>query len=145
VELTIHPLALTILEEKREKYLREHRASTAPVLSITGQKMEDSLQPTGHIFDPPTQDEANKSVGNWGRECAKKHGLEELAEKQITRHSARLTFSILLQDAGVDPATVALLLGHTTTKYVLETYKRHRPKDQLIHVAKLPNAQWRVA
>jgi integrase len=143
VELTLHPLALAILEEKREKYLG-HQKPKAPVLTITGQKIGEPA-PTDHIFDLPTQDGANKSLGKWAEDCAKKHGLEDLAEKHLTWHSARLTFSILLQDAGVDPATVALLLGHTTTKYVLEVYKRHRPKDQLMHIAKLPSAQWRVA
>jgi len=37
---------------------------------------------------------------------------------------------------------VALLLGHTTTRYVNETYKRHRPKDQTATIAKLPAAEW---
>ena len=62
--------------------------------------------------------------------------------KHITWHCARLSFSILLQDANVDTATVALMLGHTTTKFVHETYKRHRPKDQSVNLAKLPQAVW---
>jgi len=52
-------------------------------------------------------------------------------EKHITWHCARLSFSILLQDAQVDNATVALLLGHTTSRYVNETYKRHQRKNYL--------------
>jgi hypothetical protein len=62
--------------------------------------------------------------------------MEELVLKELTWHSARLTFSILLQDAGVDPATVALLLGHTTSKHVLDAYKRHRPKNQLATIVR---------
>jgi hypothetical protein len=62
-------------------------------------------------------------------------------KKHITWHSARLSFSILLQDANVDTATVALLLGQTSTKYVNEVYKRHRPKDQRENIAKLPTVE----
>ena len=145
VELTLHPLALSILEEKRQKYLALDQQNETPIFTISGEKAEISRQPNGRIFTLPTQDGARKAVTKWAQDAAKLHDIEELEEKYITWHSARLTFSILLQDAGVDPATVALLLGHTTTKYVLETYKRHRPKDQLIHVAKLPKAEWRVA
>lgn len=102
-------------------------------------------QPTGRIFELGTQNGCNKNLGLWGREAGRTHDLEELSLKELTWHSARLTFSILLQDKGVDPATVALLLGHTTTKYVLDTYKRHRPKDQLATIVKLPEAQWQSA
>jgi integrase len=63
-------------------------------------------------------------------------------DKDITWSCARLSFSIILQDANTDAATVALLLGHTTTRYVNETYKRHRPKDQSATIAKLPAAEW---
>ena len=38
----------------------------------------------------------------------------------------------------LDSATVAYLLGHTTTKQVERTYKRHRPKDQSEAINKLP-------
>jgi len=82
----------------------------------------------------PTHDGANKSIGKW----VKRAGIN----KDITFSCARLSFSILLQDALVDQATVALLLGHTTTRYVNETYKRHRPKDNAATVAKLPAAEW---
>jgi len=73
-----------------------------------------------------------------------KHQLEDLAEKHITWQSARLTFSILLQDAGVDPATVALLLGHTTTKHDLEVYKRHDPKNKcpISLSCRRPSGEW---
>jgi integrase len=60
-------------------------------------------------------------------------------QKHITWQSARLSFSILLQDANVDDATMALLLGHQSTQYVQKTYKRFRPKDQTSAIAKLPS------
>jgi integrase len=62
-------------------------------------------------------------------------------ENHITWHCARLSFSILLQDENADAATVALLLGHTSTKYVLQTYKRHRLKDQQHVINRLPAAK----
>jgi integrase len=45
-----------------------------------------------------------------------------------------------LQDANVDTATVALLLGHTSTKYVDEVYKRYRPENQMEVILKLPGS-----
>lgn len=116
-----------------------------PQLLVRSGQPSGIWQPTGRIFDLGTQNGCNKNLGLWGREAGRTHDLEELYLKELTWHSARLTFSILLQDKGVDPATVALLLGHTTTKYVLDTYKRHRPKDQLATIVKLPEAQWRTA
>jgi integrase/recombinase XerD len=39
----------------------------------------------------------------------------------------------------VDDATVALLLGHTSTQYVNKTYKRFRPKNPVGAIANLPS------
>lgn len=61
--------------------------------------------------------------------------------KHITWNCARLSFSILLQDANVNAATVALLLGHTTSKYVNDIYKRYRPKDQAQAISQLPDLE----
>lgn len=113
VELTLHPVAQAILDSKKKKL--ENRGGP-------------------NIFHLPTHDGANKSLGKW----AHRAGID----KDITWHSARLSFSILLQDAKVDTATVALLLGHTTTRHVNETYKRHRPKNQIEHILKLPAVAW---
>ena len=145
VEITLHPISLAILDQKRANWTENREISKNPMKPSPIVTVEELGQPSGCIFDLPTQDGAKKSVATWAQQVAKANELEDLAEKHITWHSARLTFSILLQDAGVDPATVALLLGHTTTKYVLETYKRHRPKDQLAHISKLPQVAWRVA
>ena len=70
-------------------------------------------------------------LGIWTREA----GLK----KKITWSCARLSFSVLLQDKNVDSATVAYLLGHTTTKQVNRIYKRHRPKDQYATISNLPD------
>lgn len=82
------------------------------------------------VFNLPTANGANKVLSAWCKSAA--------IEKHITWNCARLSFSILLQDSNVDVATVALLLGHTTTKYVNLTYKRYRPKDQNGAILKLP-------
>jgi integrase len=110
--ITLHPIAKGILD-KRAKQLPENRKD-------------------GLVFRLPSQDMALRTLDTWCKDAG--------IQKHITWHSARLSFSILLQDANVDTATVALLLGQTTTKYVNETYKRHRPKDQRENIAKLPEA-----
>ncbi|RFM27003.1 site-specific integrase [Deminuibacter soli] len=85
------------------------------------------------IFALPSANGCNKILKTW----MERAGLQ----KSITWSCARLSFSILLQDARVDNATVALLLGHTTTHYVNKTYKRHRPKDQMENIGKLPSPE----
>ncbi len=118
VEITLHPVVKMILENKKLKAL----------------KFSKSKNLSGRIFTLPTPEGSNKSLGKWVKRAK--------IDKYITWHSARLSFSILLQDAHVDTATVALLLGHTTSRYVNETYKRHRPKDQSEHLNKLPSITW---
>ena len=82
------------------------------------------------VFYLPTANGANKVLNQW-METAKIH-------KHITWSCARLSFSILLQDKNVDDATVAYLLGHSSTEQVKKTYKRHRPKDQSASISYLP-------
>jgi integrase len=85
------------------------------------------------IFSLPTADGANKVLSGW----VKKSGIK----KHITWSCARLSFSILLQDRNVDDATVAYLMGHTTTEQVRKTYKRHRPKNQQETIRQLPSPE----
>jgi integrase len=113
VILTMHPIAKAILDKRKARF--------------------DGQQPEGKVFKLPTADGANKVLKAWVNIAG--------IDKYITWSSARLSFSILLQDERVDAATVALLLGHTTTKYVNDTYKRHRPKDQRAVIAKLPSPE----
>jgi len=82
------------------------------------------------VFSLPSADGANKILEQW----MKSSGIC----KHITWSCARLSFSILLQDKNVDDATVAYLMGHTTTEQVRKTYKRHRPKDQEQSIGHLP-------
>ena len=58
--------------------------------------------------------------------------------KHITWHCARHSFSVLLQQNGVDIATVAGMLGHTSTKYVHQTYQRYIKNSALDAINKLP-------
>lgn len=108
VILTLHPIALKILGKQREK----HGATCVTVFKL------------------PTANGANKILDLWVTAA----GLD----KYITWSCARLSFSILLQDERVDNATVAYLLGHTTTKQVERIYKRHRPKNQMAAITVLP-------
>lgn len=114
VLITLHKIAQRILEEARRL--------------VVG-----SINPNDTVFDLPTADGANTSLKEW----VKNAGIK----KHITWSCARLSFSILLQDQRVDDATVAYLMGHTTTKQVQSNYKRHRPKNQEAVIALLPNVE----
>jgi integrase len=82
------------------------------------------------VFRLPSNDGCNKILGQWMKSAQ--------IDKEITWSCARLSFSILLQDKNVDDATVAYLMGHTSTDQVRSTYKRHRPKDQAAVISLLP-------
>ena len=116
VVITLHPTALKIIEKQRKKL--QHY----------------TIQPE-LIFDLPTANGANKMLGLWAKDAG--------IDKVFTWSCARLSFSVLLQDERVDTATVAYLLGHTTTKQVERAYKRHRPKDQKATINKLPDESQR--
>ena len=116
VIITLHSTALKIIEEQRKKLLHY------------------TVQPE-LVFDLPTANGANKMLGLWAKEAG--------INKKYTWSCARLSFSVLLQDENVDTATVAYLLGHTTTKQVERVYKRHRPKDQRATISKLPDKNQR--
>jgi hypothetical protein len=45
---------------------------------------------------------------------------------------------VLLQQKGIDLATVSGMLGHTTTKYVQQTYKRYLQNSAVDAIRKLP-------
>ena len=85
---------------------------------------------SGLVFHLPTQDGANKVLSKWCSDAA--------LNKHITWHCARHSFSVLLQQKGVDLATVAGMLGHTTTKYVQQTYKRYLQSSAIEAIKKLP-------
>jgi integrase len=114
---------VTRLQQKKTKVLLEiplHPIAAA----IVGEHK------TGLVFTLPTADGANKVIKKWCEDA----GLE----KHITWHCARLSFSVLLQDEGVNSATVAGMLGHTTTKYVESTYQPYRVHVGRKAIEKLP-------
>jgi integrase/recombinase XerD len=85
----------------------------------------------GKIFHLPTQDGANKVLGSWV--------ISAGINKHITWHCLRHSISVLLQDKGTDAATVAGMLGHTTTKYVHKTYQRYKLTSATKAITKLPS------
>ena len=101
-----------------------------PLHDIT--KMIIGERKTGLVFRLPTSEGANKILKKWCEDA----GLE----KHITWHCARLSFSVLLQDEGVNSATVAGMLGHTSTRYVETTYQRYRVHVGRKAIQKLPVA-----
>lgn len=114
VTITLHPIAEEILEKQRVKA-----------------ELDDCK--SKFVFALPTANGGNKVLSGW----MEKAGID----KHITWSCARLSFSILLQDQNVDDATVAYLMGHTTTEQVRRTYKRHRPKDQRATISQLPSPE----
>jgi integrase len=112
VTLTLHEIAKSILDDQRAK-------------------AEASIKQMRFVFALPTANGANKILNEWLRATG--------IEKHVTWSCARLSFSILLQDRNVDDATVAYLMGHTTTDQVRKTYKRHRPKNQFETINQLPS------
>ena len=113
VILTLHPIAKAILEKRRNS-------------------CRDS-SPSGLVFRVPSLNACNTFIQKWMNAAG--------INKYITWSCARLSFSILLQDRKVDDATVAYLMGHTTTNQVRKTYKRHRPKDQTETIRQLPSPE----
>jgi integrase len=96
-------------------------------MAIIGKRKE------GRIFYLPTQDGANKILKKWA--------LDAGINKHITWHCLRHSVSVILQDEGTDTATVAGMLGHTTTKYVQKTYQRYRFKSAEKAILKLPDLE----
>jgi integrase len=111
VTLTLHDIAKSILESQRAKADKSNKESR-------------------FVFALPTANGANKILGQWLNTAG--------INKHVTWSCARLSFSILLQDRNVDDATVAYLMGHSTTDQVRKTYKRHRPKNQSETISHLP-------
>lgn len=125
-----HSIVLSLVQKKT---FVEHRIELHPIARAILEKRKptfDNCPFEKRIFYLPSADGANKVLGQWTKNAH--------IEKHITWSCARLSFSILLQDSNVDAATVALLLGHTSTKYVNEVYRRYRPKNQFSAVSKLP-------
>lgn len=111
VAITLHPIAQQVILIQQEK---------ADAIKNTSNK----------VFHIPTREQCNKVILDWVRRAG--------IGNYYTFSCARLSFSVLLQDELVDDATVASLLGHKTTKQVNRTYKRHRPKNQMDTIRKLP-------
>ncbi len=78
VELTLHPISQKILDNRRIQFEMVNKNRRNP-----------DLKHRVRIFNLPTPNGGNKSVGKW----AYRRGIA----KHITWHSARLSFSILLQ------------------------------------------------
>lgn len=110
LQLTLHPISQHILQKRRQRFGGD--------------------EPRCLVFHLPDLRGCNAALAVWCRHAG--------VAKHITWHCARLSFSILLQDNKVDAVTVALLMGLTTVKYVLENYRRYRPLHAKESILKLP-------
>jgi integrase/recombinase XerD len=87
----------------------------------------------GKVLKLSDQGYANRILRSWVKSA--------LINKHITWHCLRHSFSVLLQDLGTDTATVAGMLGHTSTKYVERTYQRYKLDSAIVAINKLPTFQ----
>lgn len=79
-------------------------------LNDTAKKLlGEAGKPEGYVFDLPTANGCNKSVGLW----VKRAGIQ----KKITWHNFRHSFGTLLVYFGTDLVTTSELLGHASLKY----------------------------
>jgi len=124
-------LVFLINQEKTTVEQRVFLHAIAKEILLARRSRTEKIDGKTLVFKLPSQDMALRTLDDWCTAAG--------ITKHITWHSARLSFSILLQDANVDGATIALLLGQTSTQYVNKTYKRFRPKDQSSVIAKLPS------
>lgn len=87
--------------------------------------------PNTRVFSLPSANGANKVLGQWVNNAG--------IDKHITWHCLRHTVSHILLDKKVDADTVAALLGQTSSKYVIQTYKKRVKKAHIKNaVKKLP-------
>lgn len=121
-------------ENIQKEYVIVHQRKTGVFLELPLHQIATRVlgnpKVEGLAFHLPTQDGANKVLQKWADDA----GLQ----KHITWHCARHSFSVLLQKNGIDIATVAGMLGHTSTKYVHQTYKRYIQESAREAIAKLP-------
>jgi len=124
-------LVFMINQEKTKVEHRIYLHQIAKEILLSRKGRLQKLEWKSTVFKLPSQDGALRTLDNWCQDAG--------IQRHITWHSARHSFSILLQDARVDDATVALLMGLTSSEYVYKTYKRYRPKDQSESISRLPN------
>lgn len=115
------------------RYARKKTDVPAPVPlhPIALQLIGDMGHPDKKIFNLPNGDICNKTLKSW----MKAAGID----KHITWHSARHSLSVILQSNNVDVATVSGILGQTTSKHVLKTYKRYVVANGVKAINTLPN------
>jgi integrase/recombinase XerD len=82
------------------------------IVNTIEHKSKDEL-----VFKLPSHTGAKKAIDSWIENAG--------IDKNITWHSARHYVSVALQLKGVDHATVAGILGHSSTQYVQKVYKRY--------------------
>lgn len=116
---------------------RESRKRYVPITAITRPLLDRVLR------DAPGKDYLFDPWGNmWrdlGRRCA------GLGLPRLTSNDLRRSFGSMLARAGVPFEVIAKLMGHKSTKMVMEVYGQMRPQDLADIVNKLitaPAAKW---
>lgn len=81
VEITLHPIVVSILDEKRAQVEKRFRHQ----LSVPSGELPVTCEPAGRIFELGTQNGCNKNLGIWGRQ-----GRTDLVK---LRHRAHRVFA----------------------------------------------------
>ena len=127
---------LVVTEPKTENSVREIYLSDEAIRLLVENRKNHPFSP--YLFPSP------KTGGMYGPDCVgrihkkllEKAGIEE----HVRFHDLRHTFSTLAIQSGIDPKTVAEILGHASAEFSLDVYTRHnrhekrsRAENQRLH------------
>lgn len=133
----VKPLRWWQIKEKTILLRRQTKTGVPleiPLHPVVKAIIGDRKNPDDLVFCLPTADGANGVLNTWVTEYAK-------IDKHITWHCLRHSVSDILQDHGVDVATVAALLGQTSAKYILTVYKKRvKIRHTTAAIVHLPSA-----
>lgn len=118
---------------------RESRRRYVPITAITRPLLERVLR------DAPGDDLLFAAWGNMWRDLGNR--CLALGLPRMTSNDLRRSFGSMLARAGVPFEVIAKLMGHKSTKMVMEVYGQMRPQDLADIVNKLvaaPAAEWDV-
>lgn len=116
---------------------RESRKRYVPITAITRPMLERVLR------DAPGEDYLFDPWGNMWRDLGNR--CAALGLPRLTSNDLRRSFGSMLARAGVPFEVIAKLMGHKSTKMVMEVYGQMRPQDLADIVNKLitaPAAKW---
>jgi integrase/recombinase XerD len=115
--------SFSFLQNKTKVRVEKPLPQTA--LNFLGEKGE------GLLFKlPKSANGCNKCLSKWVNDSG--------IDRHITWHCARHSYSVLLKTKNVDDATIAGMMGHTSTALVQKTYQRYQMNSAFAAMKQLP-------